>query len=106
MFFANMSTIIILFSIICHVFSFTISIDKRPYVQRPLDIDAEDDIERSLAAANNQKTPNVDEHDIQVKTIRTYLIFGYIILLLIIIYVCYTTYKKSGQYKPMSCSDQ
>lgn len=104
MIFSNVNAIIMLFAISC-AFSFTISIEKRPYLQRSLDLDAVDNVERSLVTDNKQKS-NIDEHDIQVKTIRTYLIFGYIILLLTVVYVCYTTYKKSGQYEPMPCPDQ
>lgn len=100
MYFLNTTTFIFLFKIVC-VYSFTLSIKERPNIQRSLGLDIED----FQSLADSSKKSNINDHDIQVKTIRTYLIFGYIILLLIVIYVCYTTYKKSNKYKPMPCSN-
>lgn len=91
-------TIIVVFlsMVLYHVFSFPITLDERP-------LDNEDfrliDKHMNLTQCNN------DEHDIQVKTVRMYLMFGYIGLLLFEVYVCKSCIK-SDKYKPIPESDQ
>lgn len=90
MFLLIVSTINVFFTV-CYVLSFSISLE---------DVKYNDD---TAQMATTKLT--TDEHAIQERTIRTYLIFGYLVLLLIVVYVCYTTSKKQPKDNPVSCSD-
>lgn len=85
-----------MFFTVCYILSFSISLENEKYT---------DDAKSSLLADGSTTQTTVDEHAIQEQTIRTYLIFGYLVLCLIVVYVCYTTSKKQAKNKPAPRSD-
>lgn len=70
----------------CHVVSFSITLDESPLYN--------EDFQSLQNHTDYVETLTVDEHDLTVNTIRTFLIIGYVVLLFIVIYVCQKTYKN------------
>lgn len=94
---------VVFFGVFCScALSFSITLDEQtPGVDdfRPL--------ADTLSNITGTPTPLsvVDEHDIQVQTVRTYLIIGYVLLFCLVTYVCYATKKNAAKRKPIPCAD-
>jgi len=99
MFLSTMSTIVML-SNICYTLSFSTILNEGA-----LGIDDFRPLNKPPNVPDKPARLSIDEHEIQVKTIRTYLIIGYVILFCLVTYVCYSTKKNSAKHKPIPCVD-
>jgi len=86
---------VFIFIFIRRILSTSISLNERP-----LDIQ-----DRKFNLTHKHEQSVDDEYASQVKTVRIYLFFGYLMLLFLVIYICFTSNKKSAKYKPIQCSD-
>jgi hypothetical protein len=87
-------TAIVFFSTCCTISS-AITVDKDPQAIEDF---------QPFNSTENAIQSKVDKYDDQVKTVQLYLFFGYIFLLIIVMFVCYITYKKPVKYNPIPCS--
>lgn len=85
----------IVFFFMCCVISSSITLDKGPQAIEDF---------QPFNSTENLIPSRVDKYDDQVKTVQLYLLFGYMFLLIIVMFVCYITYKKPVKYNPIPCS--
>jgi len=83
MFFVSILNIITFF--FTYVVCFSITLDESPLYKEDF---------QSLNRTDYPETMSIENDDILAKIIRTFLIFGYIISLIMIIYVCKSTNKN------------